>query len=194
MNRKLIAFAPLLIAFSAFSQSTLSLQKEISAQVINSQPAAVSLNNEIQVKAGSNQLALTIGQIVFEDGKRRKFDSELLVMAFDAPKNESLSLNYKTFRTIEEAKAFSAKPSLQLTNANGESVDYELVQLRKNGLQGFRDYEREVADYNAKNGVTTEATINVRHVPVEMNLKQSFSEMSRQEQQAFMQWAMQNLK
>ncbi|MEL7292355.1 MAG: DUF2057 family protein [Pseudomonadota bacterium] len=194
MNRKIIAFAPLLIAFSAFSQSTLSLQQEITARVVNSQPAAVSQDNEILLKAGSNQLAFTIGQIVFEDSKRRKFDSELLVLTFNATQNQSLSLNYKPFRTIDDAKAFSVSPQLSLVDSSGQSVEYELVQLRKNGLQGFRDYERELADYNAQHAFKVQAVEDKSGVIVEKNIYQTFSEMTREQQQAFMQWAMQNLK
>ncbi|MCV5837312.1 DUF2057 domain-containing protein, partial [Escherichia coli] len=90
----------------------------------------------------------TVGQIVFEDGKRRKFDSQPLLLEFDAEKDAELSLTYKTFRTIEEAKAFELDPKVVLKDKNGKEVDFSMVQLRKGGLQGFRDYEREVADYN----------------------------------------------
>ncbi|MEF1301939.1 DUF2057 domain-containing protein, partial [Vibrio owensii] len=69
-----------------------------------------------------------------------------------------------------------------------------MVQLRRGGLQGFRDYEREVADYNkAVNKQSTKASIAASPA-VTKTLKESFSDLSRQEQQEFMQWAMQNLK
>ncbi len=69
-----------------------------------------------------------------------------------------------------------------------------MVQLRKGGLQGFRDYEREVADYNqAMNKQTTKASIAASPA-VTKTLKESFNDLSREEQQEFMQWAMRNLK
>ena len=111
-------------------------------------PEWISDNNSIKVENGANQLAVNVGQIVFEDGKRRKFDSQPLLLEFDAPKDAELTLTYNKFRTIEEANAFEMDPKLTLKDANGKDVEFSMVQLRKGGLQGFRDYEREVADYN----------------------------------------------
>ncbi|MBE3941404.1 DUF2057 domain-containing protein [Vibrio parahaemolyticus] len=175
----------------------LTLQKELVPRVINGEfvyPEWISDNNSIELKDGENQLAVTVGQIVFEDGKRRKFDSQPLLLEFDAEKDAELSLTYKTFRTIEEAKAFELDPKVVLKDKNGKEVDFSMVQLRKGGLQGFRDYEREVADYN--NAVNKQATkSSIAQSPaVTKTLKESFNELSREEQQEFMQWAMRNLK
>ncbi|HHG3257120.1 TPA: DUF2057 family protein [Vibrio parahaemolyticus] len=175
----------------------LTLQKELVPRVINGEfvyPEWISDNNSIELKDGENQLAVTVGQIVFEDGKRRKFDSQPLLLEFDAEKDTELSLTYKTFRTIEEAKAFELEPKVVLKDKNGKEVDFSMVQLRKGGLQGFRDYEREVADYNnAMNKQATKSSI-AQSPAVTKTLKESFNELSREEQQEFMQWAMRNLK
>ncbi|HGS4501790.1 TPA: DUF2057 family protein [Vibrio parahaemolyticus] len=175
----------------------LTLQKELVPRVINDEfvyPEWISDNNSIELKDGENQLAVTVGQIVFEDGKRRKFDSQPLLLEFDAEKDAELSLTYKTFRTIEEAKAFELDPKVVLKDKNGKEVDFSMVQLRKGGLQGFRDYEREVADYNnAMNKQATKSSI-AQSPAVTKTLKESFNELSREEQQEFMQWAMRNLK
>lgn len=175
----------------------LTLQKELVPRVINGEfvyPERISDNNSIELKDGENQLAVTVGQIVFEDGKRRKFDSQPLLLEFDAEKDAELSLTYKTFRTIEEAKAFELDPKVVLKDKNGKEVDFSMVQLRKGGLQGFRDYEREVADYNnAMNKQATKSSI-AQSPAVTKTLKESFNELSREEQQEFMQWAMRNLK
>ncbi|HHC6695161.1 YccT family protein [Vibrio parahaemolyticus] len=175
----------------------LTLQKELVPRVINGEfvyPEWISGNNSIELKDGENQLAVTVGQIVFEDGKRRKFDSQPLLLEFDAEKDAELSLTYKTFRTIEEAKAFELDPKVILKDKNGKEVDFSMVQLRKGGLQGFRDYEREVADYNnAMNKQATKSSI-AQSPAVTKTLKESFNELSREEQQEFMQWAMRNLK
>ncbi|EHZ2572798.1 DUF2057 domain-containing protein [Vibrio parahaemolyticus] len=174
----------------------LTLQKELVPRVINGEFVYPewSSDNSIELKDGENQLAVTVGQIVFEDGKRRKFDSQPLLLEFDAEKDAELSLTYKTFRTIEEAKAFELDPKVILKDKNGKEVDFSMVQLRKGGLQGFRDYEREVADYNnAMNKQATKSSI-AQSPAVTKTLKESFNELSREEQQEFMQWAMRNLK
>ena len=71
----------------------LTLQSELVPRVLNGEfvyPEWISKNNSIELKDGENQLAVTVGQIVFEDGKRRKFDSQPLVLEFDAEKDLSL--------------------------------------------------------------------------------------------------------
>ncbi|EPP6381769.1 YccT family protein [Vibrio alginolyticus] len=172
----------------------LTLQSELVPRVLNGEFVYPAKNNSIELKDGENQLAVTVGQIVFEDGKRRKFDSQPLVLEFDAETDTELSLTYQTFRTIEEARAFELDPKVVLKDKNGKEVAFSMVQLRKGGLQGFRDYEREVADYNnAMNKESTKASI--ASSPAETKtIKASFNELSREEQQEFMQWAMRNLK
>ncbi|EDP57198.1 DUF2057 domain-containing protein [Vibrio sp. AND4] len=175
----------------------LTLQAELVPRVINGEfvyPEWISDNNSIKIEDGANQLAVNVGQIVFEDGKRRKFDSQPLILEFNALKDAELTLTYNKFRTIEEANAFEMAPKLALKDANGNDIEFSMVQLRKGGLQGFRDYEREVADYNqAMNKQTTKASIAASPA-VTKTLKESFNDLSREEQQEFMQWAMRNLK
>ena len=192
---------PLLFSSLALASGTLSLQQEIVPQVLNGEAIAAShfvAQNTLELKDGENQLALTVGQIVFEDGKRRKFDSQPILLNFNASEEQVLALNYKTFRTIEDAKKFERTPELSFTTEKGEAVEYELVQMNKGGLQGFRDFEREVADYNAKAGsdvsghkkqvtpMSTQKSVSA--------LQGDFSKLDAEQQQEFMQWAMRNLK
>ncbi|NVJ54870.1 MAG: DUF2057 domain-containing protein [Vibrionaceae bacterium] len=175
----------------------LTLQQELVPRVLNGEfvyPERISANNSIQIEEGHNQLAVTVGQIVFEDGKRRKFDSQPLILEFSAEKDAELTLSYNKLRTIEEAKAFDREPKVTLLDDSGSKVEFSMTQLRKGGMQGFRDYEREVADYNlALNKRVIKESI--AQSPQEtQSLKTSFNNLSREEQQEFMQWAMRNLK
>ncbi len=185
-----------LLTSPAFA-AQLTLQQELVPRVLNGEfvyPERISANNSIQIEDGHNQLAVTVGQIVFEDGKRRKFDSQPLILEFSAAKDAELTLSYNKLRTIEEAKAFERDPKVTLLDENGNTIEFSMTQLRKGGMQGFRDYEREVADYNlALNKQETKESI--AQSPQEtQSLKASFNNLSREEQQEFMQWAMRNLK
>ncbi|MCW8335335.1 YccT family protein [Vibrio paucivorans] len=203
----LVAATPILFSSLAFADGALNLQTEITPRVLNG--AMVSEQhyqdkNTIALNTGSNQLAVTIGQIVFEDGKRRKFDSQPLLLQFDVKDQQTLSISYEKFRTIEDANKFAKNPDLTLETEEGKPVKYELVQLNKGGLQGFRDYEREVADYNAKMGNSAVATPAVattlenqsthKPAPGLSGLQQEFGNLTAEQQQQFMQWAMRNLK
>ncbi|KOO07331.1 YccT family protein [Vibrio hepatarius] len=185
-----------LLTSPAFA-AQLTLQQELVPRVLNGEfvyPERISANNSIQIKDGHNQLTVTVGQIVFEDGKRRKFDSQPLILEFSAAKDAELTLSYNKLRTIEEAKAFERDPKVTLLDESGNTIEFSMTQLRKGGMQGFRDYEREVADYNlALNKQETKESI--AQSPQEtQSLKASFNNLSREEQQEFMQWAMRNLK
>ena len=185
-----------LISMPTFA-AELTLQNELVPQVLNGEyvyPELISEQNSIELEDGSNQLAVTIGQIVFEDGKRRKFDSQPLLLEFDTGKKTQLKLTYNKFRTMDEAKVFERNPKVVLKDKQGNDVAFSMVQLRKGGLQGFRDYEREVANYQeAVNKKTTQSSIE-RSSPVTKTIKASFNDLSREQQQEFMQWAMRNLK
>ena len=194
MKKFIFAIVFLLMSCSLFAQTTLTLQKEITAQILNSQLLSVSEGNQIPVVTGHNQLAVTIDQIVFEDGRRRKFDSDLLVLTFYVANSQPLQLSYPTFRTIEEAKSFSSQPQLLLQDSQGNPLEFELVQLRKNGLQGFRNYQQELAEYNSQHVNARQSPPGQDRVTLDKDLQQSFVQMSREQQQGFMQWAMKNLK
>ncbi|MCY9802281.1 DUF2057 domain-containing protein [Vibrio scophthalmi] len=185
-----------LISMPTFA-TELTLQNELVPQVLNGEyvyPELISEQNSIELEDGSNQLAVTIGQIVFEDGKRRKFDSQPLLLEFETGKKTQLTLTYNKFRTMDEAKVFERNPKVVLKDKQGNDVAFSMVQLRKGGLQGFRDYKREVANYQeAVNKKTTQSSIE-RSSPVTKTIKASFNDLSREQQQEFMQWAMRNLK
>lgn len=200
-NSFMLGAIPLLFSSLALASSTVALQQEVVPQVLNGEAISSShfvAKNTLELKGGENQLALTIGQIVYEDGKRRKFDSQPILLNFKVDQNQSLAINYKKFRTIEEAKKFERSPEISLTDNNGSAVEFELTQLNKGGLQGFRDYEREVADYNVKSGNDIsgqqKAVIPLSEQKSVASLQGEFSNLSAEQQQEFMQWAMRNLK
>ena len=195
----------LFVAFAMFSSygfasPTLILQPEIVPQVLNGKRVLSSdfyAKNSLNLLEGRNQLAITIGQIVSEDGKRRKFDSQPVLMSFTVENDAVLSIKYSKFRTMDEAEKFEANPQFTFKNKDNKDQKYQWVQLNKGGLQGFRDYEREIADYNTKQG-----NISHNNKGGEVYFSQSnttefqntFLLLTAEQQQAFMQWAMRNLK
>lgn len=192
---------PLLFSSLVLAGGTLNVQQEIVPQVLNGEAIGAShfiAQDTLELRDGENQLAITVGQIVFEDGKRRKYDSQPILLDFNVSSDQKLSVNYETFRTIEEAKKFERSPKISLTDNNGSAVEFELTQLNKGGLQGFRDYEREVADYNVKSGNDIsgqqKAVIPMSEQKSVASLQGEFSNLSAEQQQEFMQWAMRNLK
>ncbi|MDE1328011.1 YccT family protein [Vibrio aestuarianus] len=196
-KRFIIAGLSTLFSLQAFAAS-IQLQAEIVPQVLNGKAVQESdfiQPQQLELKEGTNQLVVTIGQLVFQDGKRRKFDSQPMILEFSTGNDELLTLNYPNLRTIEDAKSFEKKPTFSFANQNKQKKEYSLLVMNKNGLQGFRDYEQEVADFNDKNKESTVVTDSEKSAGVgTVNLKTEFSNLSKEQQQEFMQWALRNLK
>ena len=217
----LVATSLLLGAVTVNADTTLSFQSEIQPLILNSVDAedalAESSNNLLLIEEGSNQLLFKVGQLVSEDAKHRKYNSPAFIIRFEAS-DSPLKLSYPKLRTIADAKAFERSPSFNLVNDANRPVEFFIDKLTAGGLQNLRDYQSELAVYNqrvdaiaAVSSVPTISTVSTskenkvvsdesQPLPVtnsssRMNILQgSFSQLSAQEQQEFMLWAMKNLK
>ena len=205
---------PLVSLFSnvAYAEVKLQSAKEMNAIVVNGKAEGWSFiqgTNNIILPDGENQVLFQMGQIVLEDATRKKFNSIPLLIKFES-KDSNLILTYPKIRTLDQAKAFDKSPNIKLKNSNGENVEFELNQLDNNGLQNFRDYEREVSDYNRTGGIAsvtqvlTEPQLSNKAVLIKKDvqsspeakmifLKNAFTSLSLQERQDFMSWGLKNL-
>ncbi|PMK01701.1 DUF2057 domain-containing protein [Vibrio sp. 10N.261.55.A7] len=196
-----ISLASVMLSTAVQANSSLILQAEMMPRVLNGQPLTnqdMLGPNTLKLDAGEHQLALTIGQIVFEDGKRRKFDSQPFLVTFSVDDSQALSMSYQSMRTIEDAQRFERAPKVSFVDASGAEVKHDLVQLNKSGLQGFRDYEREVADYNAATGKASQPkTVGSSAQPeigsTASSLQAGFLDMTPEQRQEFVSWAVKNL-
>ena len=89
-----------------------------------------------------NQLVVTIGQIVVADGRRTKYYSQPYILLFET--NDSLSLSYKTFRTMEDARQFEKNPQFELTNSTGKQVNFKIDSVHIGGLQTRQDFASSI--------------------------------------------------
>ncbi|MCD9473243.1 DUF2057 domain-containing protein [Photobacterium phosphoreum] len=215
MKKKIICCVlPLVSLFSNIAYAEVKLQsaKEMNAIVVNGKAEGWSFiqgTNNIILPDGENQVLFQMGQIVLEDATRKKFNSIPLLIKFES-KDSNLILTYPKIRTLDQAKAFDKLPKITLKNRNGENVEFELNQLDNNGLQNFRDYEREVSDYNRTGGIAsvkqvlTEPQLSNKAVFIKKDvqsspeakmifLKNAFTSLSLQERQDFMSWGLKNL-
>lgn len=213
MKTKLLGVAILLALGSgqAAADTVLTLQPEINPIVVNGGKVGNSLfssEQQVDVQKGENQILITVGQIVFEDAKRRKYNSPSYILKFNA-NEQPLSLTYNKIRTIQDAKAFEKSPSFVFTDVNGKNIDYKIDVLNASGMQSFRDYQQELQAYNqgqegraaAAISTTTAGYTAIAPQSITPNpaakmtfLHNTFRDLSADEQQQFMQWAMKNLK
>lgn len=205
---------PLVSLFSniVYADVTLQAAKEMNAVVVNGKAEGWSFiqgTNNIILPNGENQVLFQVGQIVLEDATRKKFNSIPLLIKFES-KDSTIILTYPKIRTLDQAKAFDKSPKITLKNSNGENVYFELKQLDNNGLQNFRDYEREVSNYNQIGGIAsvtqarTESQLQNKAVLIKSDVKSSpeakmvflknaFTALNPDEKQQFMSWGLKHL-
>jgi len=209
MKMKSLGVAILLALGSgqAAADTVLTLQPEINPIVVNGGKVGNDIFSPEQqgdIQKGENQILITVGQIVFEDAKRRKYNSPSYILKFNA-NDQPLSLTHDKMRTIQEAKAFEKSPSFVFTDVNGKNINYKIDVLNASGMQSFRDYQQELQAYNqgqeGRAAVTIASYTAIAPQSVTPNpaakmtfLHNTFSNLSADEQQQFMQWAMKNLK
>ncbi|MGF1870412.1 YccT family protein [Photobacterium indicum] len=213
MKMKSLGVAILLIFGSgqAVADTVLTLQPEINPIIVNGGKAGngiFSPEQQVDVQKGENQILITVGQIVFEDAKRRKYNSPSYILKFNA-NDQPLSLTYDKMRTIQEAKAFEKSPSFVFTDVNGKNINYKIDVLNASGMQSFRDYQQELQAYNQGQegrAAVSISTASVGYTAIDPQsvapnpaakmtfLHNTFRDLSADEQQQFMQWAMKNLK
>lgn len=197
------------MAFGVSADTTIELSREISPLVLNGSQVEKGFFERIghlDIASGQNQLLVQLGQIVPEDGRRSKYNSDPIVIRFEAEESP-LTLSYKPFRDMGDVRSFEESLNFSLANENGEAIRYQAELLHVGGLQGFQDYEKAIAQYNQSgNGSAVMTTASYNLTPgvkpattlVSSNriaiLQTGFAELSAEEQQQFMQWAMRNLK
>ncbi|PSW19573.1 DUF2057 domain-containing protein [Photobacterium sanctipauli] len=201
--------------------SELKVIKEIDLHVLNGKEVDSPLfknKDVLELEAGTNQILFSLDQLVIDDGRRSKLKFTPVVMRFDATESP-LQLSYPVFKHVDDAKAFRKTLDFVLTDTKGAPVDYQAELLHVSGLGIFPEYARTLEEYNmvgdgvavvdptmvddlavkpqktaqATKTTVAEATGNAAASKVAI-MQTGFAELSAEEQQQFMQWAMRNLK
>ncbi|EGU55102.1 hypothetical protein VINI7043_01745 [Vibrio nigripulchritudo ATCC 27043] len=190
-------------SFTFASPLTLNLSNELTPRTLNGakiESQWIKSTSALEIQPGLNQIAVTIGQIVVEDGRRTKYYSQPYVLLFEA--RESLTLDYKAFRTMSDARQFEKAPTFTLTDASSNSIDYKIDTIHIGGLQTLQDFEGAIRRYNEKGeGLAVyrsekETTVTLTHSEEHLlkSAQSAFQDLNSETQRKFMAWAMENLK
>ncbi|MDN3681273.1 DUF2057 family protein [Vibrio tapetis subsp. quintayensis] len=205
------------LAFGFLSSHVLAAQsiefsKEIVPRVINEQAIDSSFfesTQQVDLKEGHNQLLITLNQLVAEDGRRSKYSSTPMIIDFKAG-TSAITLSYKPFRTIEDARSFEKQPQFILVDDQGNAIKHNAQLLHIGGFQSFPDYQAAVIKHNgsaatataaaaaaaaATKAKTSSAELQVDQVSTQIDIiKSDFENMTAEEQKEFMMWAMGAMK
>ena len=153
---KLVAVGLGLSSLPALSAVDVQIQREIAPVIINGESLGFTLQKRsvLELDDGLNQVVVRIEQLVQNSlGEREKFNSTPVVVTFDES-NVDLELTIpKRFSTIAKAEQFNENPQFLLTNKKTGKVVKTTQDILPNGGGITRDYEKETARYNSKNGI-----------------------------------------
>jgi uncharacterized protein YccT (UPF0319 family) len=116
-----------------------------------------SSNKSVVLPDGENQIAFRYIPTFKTSKDREQFTSDVIVAKFNAADTE-LQFELPEYRHLRDAEKFNPDTDWKLVNADGQQVTVVQDKLIHNGLQIGRDYEEEIARYNAKGRVASVAT------------------------------------
>lgn len=191
----------LLMSWGASAQVTILTDNRIELLAVNTEINPILEKGEnLKINNGINQLLVRVTAIVDGNGGKSKFVSSPIVLKFDA-KDQVLELKTPfPIRDENAVRKFEKAPTLSVTSG-GEDFDVIKDVIIDNEFSFFKDYDKLLEKYNLTNSI---ASINGKPVIIESavtskagvspTIQSQFLLMSAEEQQAFMQWAMRNLK
>ncbi|UPQ88627.1 YccT family protein [Vibrio sinaloensis] len=141
-------------SFAPMAKVDLTFHRDISPLIIQGEEVGFSLFNKsaYQLEDGQSQIVLRVSKLVDKQGEKEKFNSEVLVVSFDASNEQVLIEPGMTITRKEHATAFDANPSLKITSSTGQKLDYQQAILPAS-MGVTRDYEKELAKFNKANGI-----------------------------------------
>ena len=121
--------------------------KNVDIEVVNGQKAGLGATT-FTLKAGNNQVAFEVDQLIRTSGDTERFTSDPIVISFTLEGDQDVTLGTPNFRNIKEARAFEKNPQPILTDSKGTAIEYKLSVLKREGLQFGRNLVEEVNGFN----------------------------------------------
>lgn len=145
-KRPLTSLILAMLSVPAYAQITVSLPKSVDILVVNGQLSESA--STLDLPNGSNQILFKYNTSFRAQGQQRRFTSEAVILTFSG-QDSAYELILPRLRSDSDADSFNKKPKLALTDEAGVDIEYESDLLLKEGIQLGRDYDEEIAFYNA---------------------------------------------
>ena len=153
---QLLAIASLFGCSAAMAEVNVELDRDIHVIAINGESLGFTLmtNGNLELKNGMNQLVVRIEKLIISDyGEKEKYNSVPVIMTFDASDLSVQLSASKNIKSVKESVLFDKNPLFILKEPQAK-VELLVKQNILPSAGGFtRDYELEIARYNAKNGI-----------------------------------------
>ncbi|WP_028024739.1 YccT family protein [Enterovibrio calviensis] len=148
-----------LVPFFASAAVNVKLHKDVEAIIVNGEelPMLVMGQSQFSMENGTNQLVIRLSKLIATGSEFEKFKSDPLVVTFTSENTDILIESSRQIDREAQVKDFKQSPAFTLTDQSGNSVSSQQDVLPQ--TPGFlRDYEKELAKFNAKQGITLGVT------------------------------------
>ncbi len=205
-----------LLLLSAHSQAAVNVQlsHDIEAVVINGESSFSFFGNDknLELPNGVNQLVVRVSKLIQGQGNPEKYRSEPMIVTFEAKDSEVKLASGQRILNSTDGENFNDAPSLTVTDENGSPLAVKFDVLKRGGkfdtsAMFSRNYAKEVALYNQKNGysfvqgvepIQDFAQLNTTDVDAspktlvtldKNSLKALYLQLPTEKRKAFLQWA-----
>ncbi|WP_158133212.1 DUF2057 family protein [Vibrio navarrensis] len=185
-----------------------NLSKDVELLAVNGEEIGLRLfsKSELQLEDGLNQFVVRASKLVRQaNGEFEKFNSDPVIITFDA-KDQKIQLSPQgDIATTTDADNFNKQPYFTLSSSSPNiQVEQELLP-RGPGIT--RDYEKEIARFNAQRNITIDkaskesqfsekqidSTEKATSVGVKSNslkvVKDQYLMLTEEERKQFLSWA-----
>jgi len=136
-------------AIPAYAEINLTLPRSVNLLIVNGQEQ--TFKSPLVLQDGTNQLVFKYQSSFRQQGQVQPFSSNAIILTFTGA-NTDYDMSLPRLRSRTDSDNFNKDPKIELSNQSGESIDYIIDVLRKNGLQIGRDYKQEITAYNRTQG------------------------------------------
>ncbi|MCC4798978.1 VvgS protein [Enterovibrio norvegicus] len=143
-----------LVPFVANAEVNVTLHKDVEAVVVNGEelPITVMGKSQFSLENGTNQLVIRLSKLIATGSEYEKFKSDPLVVTFTSEDKEIMIEPTRQIMREAQVKDFKQSPSFTMTDQSGKTVSSQQNVLPQ-GPGFLRDYEKELARFNEKQGV-----------------------------------------
>lgn len=131
----------------AWAGVELELPENVTAVAVNGENRKTQ--GRVSLPDGMNQVAVQFVGILgsrYDDDADMGY-SDVFVVKF-AARNQRLKMEMPRIRRALDLEKFNRESDIRIVTADGRTVDSEIAKLEKEGIQVFRDFEKELEDFN----------------------------------------------
>lgn len=176
-----LLFGALFCSSTAFAAIDLRLAEEVELIALNGEEMGTRLfkKSQHELDNGLNQIVVKVAKLVRQpNGEFEKFNSNPVVITFEASEQTITLKPDATVNTVADANQFNKKPHFSLAASSG-TVKFE-QELLPRGLGVTRDYEKEIARFNAQRNIP----INKAFIDTQFSAKPSATAQQNVSKQA----------